>query len=276
MQAHILPASAGVTWVKLGARILMRQPLPMFSWALMMGVFVSLAMQLMPIGPILFIVLMPAVNVMIGHGCREILAGRIVLPFALFKVLREPGVFRQQLKLGALYAIAIVTIALLSFVPFVGDLREAAQALETGPESAGQLPAGLLLRPMLLLAALYAFVAAFFWYAPWLVAWNGLPIPKALFFSAVACWRNKWGFLVYGLCWAVILFVINFLTAFLVGLGISPAGASLLMMVPSFLVAAWLYCSFYPSYSLVIEDRPVWLPPEDTPEPPSSDSAPKE
>ena len=271
MQAHILPASAGLTWVKLGARILMRQPLPMFSWALMMGVFVSLAMQLMPIGPILFIVLMPAVNVMIGHGCREILAGRIVLPFALFKVLREPGVFRQQLKLGALYAAAVVTIALLSFLPFVADMRDAAQALEAGADA--QLPPGLLLRPMLLLAALYAFVAAFFWYAPWLVAWNRLPISKALFFSAVACWRNKWGFLVYGLSWAVILFVINFLTAALVGLGISPAGASLLMMVPSFLVAAWLYCSFYPSYSLVIEDRPVWLPPENTTESSPPDQA---
>ncbi len=250
MQAHILPARDGLTWVKLGIEVLRRQPMPMFSWALMMALFVMIAMQLPPIGPLAFITLMPAVTLMTVHACREILAGRIVLPFSLFGVLKAPGVFKAQLKLGALYAVLILGSGLLAFLPFAGQIREAVQA--ANPENPVVM-LEVLTAPIALFGVLYVIVASFFWYAPMLVSWEGIPIRKALFFSAIACWRNKWAFAVYGLFWAGTAFVLNVLGSALEALGISGVGASLLLTPISFLVAAALYCSFYPTYTLVFE-----------------------
>ena len=40
-----------------------------------------------------------------------------------------------------------------------------------------------------------------FWHAPALVYWGGQTVGKSLFFSTVACWRNKGAFAVYALDW---------------------------------------------------------------------------
>ncbi len=57
---------------------------------------------------------------------------------------------------------------------------------------------------MLVFRALYVPLGALFWHAPVLVAWHSIKLTQALFFSGMACWRNKWAFLVYGLTWAAV------------------------------------------------------------------------
>jgi hypothetical protein len=49
--------------------------------------------------------------------------------------------------------------------------------------------------------ALYLPVAAAFWHAPALVHWHGVSPVKSLFFSILACWKNKGALLVFGLGW---------------------------------------------------------------------------
>ena len=44
-----------------------------------------------------------------------------------------------------------------------------------------------------------------FWHAPALAHWGGLSAAKALFFSSVACWRNRRAFTVYALTWTGVI-----------------------------------------------------------------------
>ncbi|MDP0995369.1 hypothetical protein, partial [Klebsiella pneumoniae] len=47
---------------------------------------------------------------------------------------------------------------------------------------------------MVMGSVLYIPVAVLFWFAPLLVAWHGIPVGKALFFSWMAVWRNRAAF----------------------------------------------------------------------------------
>lgn len=57
---------------------------------------------------------------------------------------------------------------------------------------------------------MYVVISALFWHAlqDW---WAGMVIKmtQALFFSMVACWRNKWPFLLYGASWGGIFLPCN-------------------------------------------------------------------
>lgn len=44
-------------------------------------------------------------------------------------------------------------------------------------------------------------VSLLFWHAPALTLWARLPLGKALFFSAIASWRNLGAFVVFGATW---------------------------------------------------------------------------
>src|SRR5690606_41312605 len=83
---------------------------------------------------------------------------------------------------------------------------------------------------------------------PIFIGWHRIKMTQALFFSMVACWRNKWPFLAYGVSWAAIFFAIQMVGSTLSSLGI-PAGMMQILLTPvNIVVAAVLYCSFYPAY----------------------------
>jgi hypothetical protein len=46
-----------------------------------------------------------------------------------------------------------------------------------------------------------------FWHAPALVHWGAQPAAKSLFFSLMACWRNRGAFVVYALTWTAVILV---------------------------------------------------------------------
>jgi hypothetical protein len=48
---------------------------------------------------------------------------------------------------------------------------------------------------------LYLPFAMLFWHAPALVHWHDVAPVKSLFFSIMACWKNKTALLVYMVCW---------------------------------------------------------------------------
>ena len=57
MQAAFLPASSGWQWVRDGFRLFRKQPLAMFTWALVNSLLVIFAFAAQIVGPILFIAL---------------------------------------------------------------------------------------------------------------------------------------------------------------------------------------------------------------------------
>ena len=106
---------------------------------------------------------------------------------------------------------------------------------------------------MLLFAVLYFILAALFWYSPILIGWHAMPVMKALFFSAIACWRNKWAFVVYGLAWFAIFYGMDLFVAAFVAMGLPLDFAAALQLPLNVLIGSVLYASFYPTYKQVFE-----------------------
>ncbi len=244
--------SAGWYWARDGFRLFRRQPMAMFTWALSIGMLVLIASMMVPIGPALFVALMPAVTVMTLNACRDIENGKTVQPLRLWSLLGEPGMAKKLLGMGALYVSAVLVAGFVAFLPFMDSIGAAAQQVD---ETSGLAPfIEAVYAPLMLFGAFYLVIAALFWHAPVLVAWHQLSLRKALFFSGVACWRNKGAFVVYGLVWASLVLGLEILAALLQGIGLSAGLVGFIQMPFSFALAGCLYCSFYPAYTMVFQD----------------------
>ncbi|VCU70697.1 hypothetical protein PIGHUM_02773 [Pigmentiphaga humi] len=254
MQAASLPAKAGWQWAREGLALFRMQPMAMFTWALTVGFMVVIASILNPIGPILFVAGMPSITVMSLEACRAIEQGKTVLPLRLFLALKPPGLFKKLLAMGAIYVAAVLLAGLVSFLPFADSLRDALQGMADNDVT----PLLTALRmPLIVFGVLYVIIAGLFWHAPALVAWHKLGLRKALFFSGIACWRNKGAFLVYGLTWLAVVLALEAGTGLLEAVGVSDTIADLIQMPFNFAAAAVLYCSFYPTYTRVFGQPPA-------------------
>lgn len=247
--------SAGWYWVHEGFRIFRRQPMSMFTWALSIGMLVLVASMMVPIGPVLFITLMPAVTVMTLNACRDIENNKTVQPLRLWQLLGQPDMARQLLGMGAIYVVAVMLAGFVAFLPFLGRIAAVTQEMADMPDATASMAAlmAAVQAPLMIFGVLYLIIAALFWHAPVLVAWHRLSLRKALFFSGVACWRNKGAFFLYGLVWGALVLGLEILAALLQGVGL-PAGLVGFIQIPfSFILAAGLYCSFYPTYTTVFQ-----------------------
>ena len=219
----------------------------MFLWAMAISLLVIFATAIPPVGPILFVALMPIVTLMTLSACKHVEADRVMLPSMWPKPLQKPGVFRKLFLMGLLYAALCMVIGLLAFLPFSGSCpRPCAWPRWKGHHAAVVRPDG----PLTVFGVLYVIVAALFWHAPVLVAWHGLRLTQALF-SGVARWRNKWAFLVYGAAWVMVFLFIDLCAGMLVTIGLSPQFAGTLQVPFNIAAGGVLYCSFYPAYTSV-------------------------
>ncbi|GAA5234690.1 hypothetical protein FOZ76_20860 [Verticiella sediminum] len=252
MQAKSLTPLAGWYWVRDGFRLFRRQPIAMFTWALAIGLVVLLASLMVPIGPVMFVVLMPSITMMTLHACRQIENGTPVKVLGLVQAWRNSGKVRPLLVAGAVYVASVLLAGLLAFVPFLGSIAEAAQAVDVTGPSADMAPFFAALQmPLAIFGVLYLLIAALFWHAPVLIAWHDMDLRKAMFFSGIACWRNKGAFVLYGLVWAVLLLALELFARLLSGIGLPGEFVGILQMPLNFALAAGLYCSFYPTYTTV-------------------------
>ncbi|WP_232468170.1 BPSS1780 family membrane protein [Bordetella genomosp. 13] len=249
MQAASLPASAGWQWIRTGLQLFLKQPLAMFTWSMVVGLFVLFAALTLPIGPLLLPVLMPIVALMSLSASKHIEAGRTMLPSMWPKPLQRPGVFKKLSMMGMLYAAAVLAAEIVAVLPFAGNIAEGVN-LATASKDIGPMLAAMR-EPLILFALLYLPIAALFWHAPVLVAWHGLRMTQALFFSGVACWRNKWAFLVYGVAWALIFMFIDLATGLLVAAGLPAPLMNALQMPVNIAAGGVLYSSFYPAYTTI-------------------------
>ena len=191
---------------------------------------------------------MPIVTLMTLSACKHVEADRVMLPSMWPKPLQKPGVFRKLFLMGLLYAALCMVIGLLAFLPFSGSCpRPCAWPRWKRHHAAVVRPDG----PLTVFGVLYVIVAALFWHAPVLVAWHGLRLTQALFFSGVACWRNKWAFLVHGAAWVMVFLFIDLCAGMLVTIGLSPQFAGTLQVPFNIAAGGVLYCSFYPAYTSV-------------------------
>lgn len=245
MQAAILPLSAGWFWIQQGYRLFRRQPLAMFFWGMTMGLLITISYLFPLFGQMALIVITPMLTFVTLNACRRIAHGETMLLPMWLAPLRDGNVRGRLLKLGFAYLGSSLAGGFLAVVPFLGGLMQAVDSSGAlDPEALLQAMTG----PFITFSLIYVVISALFWHAPALIGWHGLNMSRALFFSMVACWRNKWPFLLYGVSWAGIFFGAQFLADLLLGIGLPPAVAQLLLTPINILVATVLYCSFYPTY----------------------------
>ncbi len=249
MQAARLPVSAGWQWIAQGYRLFLRQPTAFLFWSLVTSVLVSMSYLVPILGQIALITATPSLTFIMLWACRRVDAGqRMRWGLWLLPLREDAAVRRRLLKLGFLYLAFCLSAGILATVPFLGALRQAVDAQ-------GNLDSLLLMSalrgPFITFGLLYIFVSALFWHAPALTGWHGIPIIQAMFYSMVACWRNKWPFLAYGAGWAAIFFAFQMLGGLLMGIGAGAQVSQFLMTLLNLVFVAILYSSFYPAYESV-------------------------
>jgi len=259
MQAASLSASSGIQWIKDGWRIFRLQPLALFTWAMFISFLLMVSTMIPPIGPIIFIVLMPAISFVTLSACRQVSAGKSLSAGMWMQPLQQKGIFKRLVIAGLLYMAANLFAGLLAFLPFSGQVSEAIQSMSSANDLMPLLDA--VQAPMMLFGLLYLIVAAFFWYCPALIGWHQRGLTQSLLYSAIACWRNKWAFMVYGASWVAIFLLVDLGTGLLVSLGLSVKTAATLQIPINILIGSVLYCSFYPSYVSVFESSISAEPP---------------
>ena len=149
---------------------------------------------------------------------------------------------RPMLVLGAIYAVVLTVLMGLATLAAPSEVPAIGPDTEITPEMLREAMFG---PGMLVMMLLYIPVLMAFWHAPALVHWHGISPVKSLFFSALACWRNKGAMLAYGAGWVGVFLLGGLAISFLATL-LGGAQALAMFMYPAvLLLAAMFHTSVY-------------------------------
>ncbi|HWI81792.1 BPSS1780 family membrane protein [Ramlibacter sp.] len=254
MKLNIVPARTGLTWMRLGVKTFLRQPLAL-AGLFFLYIAAGALLSLVPlVGPVLALGIVPAATLGLMAATQEADKGRFPMPTVLVSAFRAG---RQRLRamviLGALYAAAC--LAVMAITQMVVEVPRSPEASGT---AAMMTPEYRL--SMLLAMTLYLPVSLMFWHAPALVHWHGISPAKSLFFSTVACLRNWRALTLFGLAWLALLIAASTSMVLLtVGTG-SPqlAGAALMPLALIFtaMFSTSIYFTFRDSFVATPEGGP--------------------
>ena len=256
MKLNIVPPRTGVTWVKLGFKTFLQQPLAMSGLFFMFMALLSVASLLPFIGSAVALALLPAVTLGLMAATREAAKGKFPMPSILISAFRAG---RQRLNamliLGALYAAGF--LAIMAVVSLI-DGGQFAKLYLVG----GKITEELVLQSDFQVAmwatlALYLPLSLTFWHAPALVHWHGMTPVKSLFFSFMACYKNFGAFTVYGFAWMGIFMLTILVVTVLAALLGSPAFAGVAMFPIALVIFAMFFTSIYFTFRDSFEPDPT-------------------
>lgn len=257
MKLNIVTPGTGFSWVKLGIRTFLRQPLAMSGLFFLFMAVVSVLSVVPVLGTALSLAMVPAATVGLMAASREASEGRFPMPTTLITALRSGSEkTRSMLVLGALYAGALLLVMGVAALtagatPTPTDL----QGAEVTPETVRDT---LLNSGMWWAALAYLPVIMAFWHAPALVHWQGVSPVKSLFFSLLACWRNKGAMLVYTLGWVGVFLVAGLVMSLLSSMLGGSETMGFLMYPAVLLMASMFHTSIYFTYrDSFLTDEPL-------------------
>jgi len=242
MPGRRVRAGAGVDWVTDGWRLFRKATL-MWIVFLVLYVLIHLGLGMVPwVGMTIGSLVSPILMGGIALGCRSLeTGGDLELEHLLAGFRRNTGML---FAIGVIYAVG--ELALIGvFGAFAGPsflwavIRgDEAGILDSLPED----PLQLLLGALVVLALAIPLMAAY-WFAPALAMLHDVPAVPAMKASLVACIRNIWPMLVYGLV-TLALFVV----------AIIPLGLGLIAWAP--LMVATMYTSYRSVFTEEDEEAP--------------------
>lgn len=245
MQAAVLPFRYGWQWILDGAHLFAKQPMAMFFWSLVTNVLFILSYLIPLLGQALLIAAMPALTFVVLSAARNVSQNKIMRAGMWLKPLADSKIKRQFVRLGLAYLFACLAGGLVATLPFIPSIVAALENSQAIDEFA---LISALQWPLLAFFVVYIVISALFWHAPALIGWHGLQIRQALFYSIVACWRNKWPFLLYALSWAALFYAVHLFGTVLLGLGLADGLTQFILTLINLGLTALLYCTFYPIY----------------------------
>lgn len=242
---RIAPARNGWLWLADGLRYFRASP---GMWTLLMVAYwmlIAVMNRFGPAGSIVMAVCLPAFSASFAIVCDHIRQGQPVRPAVLFAgFLRHP---KHALALGVLYLASISLVLALSSLIDGGALMD--WILFNKPPTEAMMLEGKLSVSLPFAAILATPILMAFWFAPLLVAFEGMAAAKALFYSFFACLRNWRALLMY--CGAVTLFamfVAMFVAMFAVIAGGNPHAARGFMLAATIMIMPALFGSFFVAY----------------------------
>lgn len=252
MKLNIVPARAGLTWVKLGITTFFKQPLALAGLFFLYMAAIILVAQLPFVGLFIGGMLVPAATLGLMAAAAEAAKGKFPMPTVLvsaFRAGRARG--RAMLILGVIYTAGSL------LATYLATLLAGAPVAVAGQGTEPDLTA-------LLALALHTPLFLMFWHAPALVHWHGVDPVKSLFFSVVACFRNFGALFVYGMVWLGIFLGAGIVFGLLGGLIGGASMARAVMMPTALLLAAMFSTSIYFSFrDSFVDDEPP--PPGESP-----------
>ncbi len=263
MKLNIVPARTGLTWVKLGFRTFLQQPLAMSGLFFMFMATLSIATLVPFIGAALALALLPAATLGLMAATQEATKGKFPMPSILISAFRAGQQrLRAMMVLGALYAAGF--LVLMGISALIDGGQFARLYLVGGKMSQEMVMQNDFQLAMWVTMLLYIPLSLLFWHAPALVHWHGIPPVKSLFFSLMACYKNWAALAVYGLAWAGIFFMaMVLLTLVAVVLG-NPNIAVVALFPVALLVMAMFFTSIFFTFrdSFTDSDAPTTPFPE--------------
>ena len=260
MKLNIVPARTGITWVKLGFKTFLQQPLAMSGLFFMFMALLSIASLLPFIGSAVALALLPAATLGLMAATQEATKGKFPMPLILISAFRAGKQrLNAMLILGALYAAGF--LAIMAVVSLIDGGQFAKLYLVGGKITEKMVMQTEFQIAMWVTMALYLPLSLTFWHAPALVHWHGMTPVKSLFFSFMACYKNFGAFTVYGFAWIGIFMLTILAVTVLAALLGSPAFAGVAM----FPIALVIFAMFFTSIYFTFRDSFEATPEDDSP-----------
>ena len=244
MKLNIVPARTGITWVKLGFKTFLQQPLAMSGLFFMFMALLSIASLLPFIGSAVALALLPAATLGLMAATQEATKGKFPMPSILISAFRAGKQRLQDMMiLGALYAAGF--LAIMAVVSLIDGGQFAKLYLVGGKITEELVMQSDFQVAMWVTLALYLPLSLMFWHAPALVHWHGMTPVKSLFFSFMACYKNFGAFTIYGFAWMGIFMLTILGVTVLAALLGSPAFAGVAMFPIALVIFAMFFTSIY-------------------------------
>jgi hypothetical protein len=249
-----VPPSEGVNWLKRAWALTRANPLAvhagMFGYLLLWAVTGAIPV----LGRILPFIAVPLLYVGLMNVYRAIARKETLSPKLMFAGFTPTTTLVRLLIMGVLYGAAIALVFAITSAVDGGLLMRAltgAEKLDPNTVNATQLATGAALALLL-----YTPVSWLFWMAPQFTAWHHMGVAKALFYSAMGCWRNIGAFtLFFASTGAVLMAAALGVSAIGMLLG-GPAAAQVLMLPVVLLISVITYVAFYVSYESMVRETP--------------------
>ncbi len=246
MRANRLPAARGLRWVAEAFMVFRVAPLRQLLLNLLFLVAVTIVVALPVVGFAAVWLLFPALAV--GPHAMSRMAARGAAPGPELLVSGFRQNLAVQLRLGCVFLVAM--LAVLAATARADDGRFAQAMVGRIRLDIADLQDPDLQRAMLIGAALQTALLGLLWYAPLLVAWEGIGASKAVFFSAAATLINWRALIAYGAAVMLLFAFVLMLAlggAMLFGGGGAGQANSALFAVVWTLLPVW-FASSYLSY----------------------------